>query len=109
MYTPHNYQPLEEKIVFTYSSILKPLTNRIFNIFLALIFIVFVISTTITLLEGKLIKVEEENQKLENTVKERTKELEAEKNRSENLLLNILPKEIAKELTEHPERTIAKE
>jgi len=109
MYTPHTYQPLEEKITFTYSSILKPLTNRVFNIFLALIFIVFVISTTITLLEGKLIKVEEENQKLENTVKERTKELEAEKNRSENLLLNILPKEIAKELTEHPERTIAKE
>ena len=109
MYTPHTYQPLEEKIVFTYSSILKPLTNRLFNIFLALIFIVFVISTTITLLEGKLIKVEEENQKLEKTVKERTKELEAEKNRSENLLLNILPKEIAKELTEHPERTIAKE
>ena len=109
MYTPHNYQPLEEKIVFTYSSILKPLTNRIFNIFLALIFVAFVIATTITLFEGKLIRVEEENKKLEITVKERTKELEAEKNRSENLLLNILPKEIAKELTAHPERTIAKE
>ena len=109
MYTPHDYQPLEEKIVFKYSSILKPLTNKLFSIFLALIFVVFIISTTITLLEGKLIKVEEENQKLENTVKERTKELEAEKNRSENLLLNILPKEIAKELTDHPERTIAKE
>lgn len=109
MYTPHNYKPLEERIIFTYSSILKPLTNRLFNIFLGLIFIIFIIATTITLLEGKLIKVEEENQKLENTVKERTKELEAEKNRSENLLLNILPKEIAKELTEHPERTIAKE
>ena len=109
MYTPHNYQPLEEKILFSYTSILKPLTNRLFDILLALIFIVFIISTTITLFEGKLIRVEEENQKLENTVKERTKELEAEKNRSENLLLNILPKEIAKELTEHPERTIAKE
>ena len=109
MYTPHGYQPLKEKMVFTYSSILKPLTNRIFKIFLALIFVVFIIATTITLFEGKLIRVEEENLKLENTVKERTKELEAEKNRSENLLLNILPKEIAKELTEHPERTIAKE
>ena len=109
MYTPHGYQPLEEKIEFTYSSILKPLTNRLFDIFLALIFVVFIIATTITLFEGKLIRVEEENQKLENTVKERTKELEAEKNRSENLLLNILPKEIAKELTAHPERTIAKE
>ena len=109
MYTPHNYQPLSQEIVFTYTSILKPLTNKLFDIFLALIFVVFIISTTITLFEGKLIRVEEENQKLENTVKERTKELEAEKNRSENLLLNILPKEIAKELTAHPERTIAKE
>ena len=109
MYTPHDYQPLEEKIIFTYSSILKPLTNKFFNIFLSLIVVIFIISTTITLFEGKLIRVEEENQKLENTVKERTKELEAEKNRSENLLLNILPKEIAKELTAHPEKTIAKE
>ena len=109
MYTPHDYQPLSEKIVFSYSSILKPLTNKLFVVFLALLFIVFIISTTIMLFEGKLIRVEEENKKLETTVKERTKELEAEKNRSENLLLNILPKEIAKELTAHPERTIAKE
>ncbi|MCR5612765.1 adenylate/guanylate cyclase domain-containing protein [Treponema sp.] len=109
MYTPHDYDPLSQKIVFSYSSILKPLTNKLFNIFLAAIAIVFVISTTITLFEGKLIRVEEENKKLENTVKERTKELEAEKNRSENLLLNILPKEIAKELTAHPNSTIAKE
>ena len=109
MYTPHSYQPLEESIIFSYTSILKPLTNKLFDILLGLIFVVFIIATTITLFEGKLIKVEEENQKLENTVKERTKELEAEKNRSENLLLNILPKEIAMELTEHPERTIAKE
>ena len=109
MYTPHDYQPLDEKVIFSYTSILKPLTNKLFDILLALIFIVFIISITITLFEGKLIRVEEENKKLEDTVKERTKELEAEKNRSENLLLNILPKEIAKELTEHPERTIAKE
>jgi class 3 adenylate cyclase len=109
MYTPHNYQPLDQKIIFTYSSILKPLTNKLFIVFLAVLFIIFIIATTIMLFEGKLIRVEEENKKLENTVKERTKELEAEKNRSENLLLNILPKEIAKELTAHPERTIAKE
>jgi class 3 adenylate cyclase len=109
MYTPHDYQPLEQILVFTYSSILKPLTNVFFDIFLALLFVIFIISTTVMLFEGKLIRVEEENKKLETTVKERTKELEAEKNRSENLLLNILPKEIAKELTAHPERTIAKE
>ena len=109
MYTPHDYQPLSQKIVFSYTSILKPITNTIFDVFLGLIFIVFVISMTIMLLEGKLIRVEEENIKLESTVKERTKELEAEKNRSEKLLLNILPKEIANELTAHPDRTIAKE
>ena len=80
-----------------------------FDILLALLFVIFIISTTIMLLEGKLIRIEEENKKLESTVKERTKELEAEKNRSENLLLNILPKEIAKELTAHPDKTIAKE
>ncbi|HAM77628.1 MAG TPA: hypothetical protein DCP61_00360, partial [Treponema sp.] len=109
MYTPHGYQPLMQKITFTYSSILKPLTNVLFDIFLALLFIIFIISTTVMLFEGKLIRVEEENIKLESTVKERTKELETEKNRSESLLLNILPKEIAKELTSHPNSTIAKE
>ena len=109
MYTPHDYQPLEQKMLFSYSSILKPLTNKLFNIFLSVLFIVFIIATTITILEGKLVRVEEENRKLEDTVKERTKELETEKNRSENLLLNILPKAIARELTAHPERTIAKE
>ncbi|MBQ1593827.1 MAG: hypothetical protein II077_17450, partial [Treponema sp.] len=109
MYTPHGYQPLSQKITFTYSSILKPLTNVLFDIFLALLFIIFIISTTVMLFEGKLIRVEEENIKLESTVKERTKELETEKNRSESLLLNILPKEIAKELTSHPNSTIAKE
>ncbi|MCR4632388.1 MAG: hypothetical protein K5786_12255 [Treponema sp.] len=109
MYTPHDYQPLSQTLVFKYTSILKPLTNLFFKIFLALLFVIFIISTTIMLFEGKLIRVEEENKKLESTVKERTKELEAEKNRSESLLLNILPKEIAQELTAHPESTIAKE
>ncbi|MCR5187865.1 MAG: hypothetical protein K6C97_02930 [Treponema sp.] len=109
MYTPHNYDPLSQKIVFTYSSILKPFSNLLFDIFFALLFIVFIISITITLFEGKLIRVEEENKKLENTVKERTRELETEKNRSESLLLNILPKEIAKELSANPDSTIAKE
>ncbi len=108
MYTPSEYQPSEKEITFTYSSILKPLTNILFDIFISLLFVIFLISTTIMLLEGKFIRVEEENRKLENTVKERTRELEAEKSRSESLLLNILPKEIAIELTAHPNRTIAK-
>ncbi len=109
MYTPHDYQPLSQKIVFSYSSVLKPLTNKLFNILLALLVAAFIISTTITLFEGKLIRVEEENRKLENTVQERTKELETEKNRSEDLLLNILPREIAEELTARPDSTIARQ
>ncbi|MBP5706225.1 MAG: hypothetical protein J6W76_02990, partial [Spirochaetales bacterium] len=108
MYTPHNYEPLVQRLVFKYSSIVKPLTNLVFDIGMTLLAVIFIISTTIMLLEGKLIRVEEENKKLETTVKERTKELEEEKNRSESLLLNILPEEIASELTAHPDRTIAK-
>ena len=44
---------------------------------------------------------------LEDEVEVRTHELKLEKEKSESLLLNILPLEVAKELTEHPERTIA--
>ena len=45
---------------------------------------------------------------LENKVEERTYDLKLEKEKSEQLLLNILPEEVAKELTEHPGKTIAK-
>ena len=109
MYTPHGYEPLEQQLVFKYSSIVKPLTNLVFDLVLALLAVILIISTTIMILEGKLLRVEEENRRLETTVRERTKELEEEKNRSESLLLNILPEEIASELTAHPDRTIAKQ
>ncbi len=45
---------------------------------------------------------------LEQKVQERTHDLKLEKEKSEKLLLNILPSEVAKELTEHPNHTIAK-
>ena len=45
---------------------------------------------------------------LENKVEERTHDLKLEKEKSERLLLNILPEEVAKELTEKPGQTIAK-
>ena len=45
---------------------------------------------------------------LEQKVEERTHDLKLEKEKSEKLLLNILPSEVAKELTEHPNQTIAK-
>lgn len=99
MYSPADFSPLNSKIVFSYDSIFKPLSNFIFDIVLVLLSIIFIVSLTISFTEGRLIRVEEENKKLEDTVKERTKELQEEKNRSEELLLNILPEEVAKRLS----------
>lgn len=45
---------------------------------------------------------------LEKKVEERTQELKVANEKSEKLLLNILPSEVAKELTDHPDKTIAK-
>ncbi|MCR5698124.1 MAG: adenylate/guanylate cyclase domain-containing protein [Treponemataceae bacterium] len=53
--------------------------------------------------------LENYNEKLEKTVEERTFELKVANEKAENLLLNILPQDIAKELTENPGHTIANE
>lgn len=98
MYSPSEFSPLNSKIFFSYESILKPLSYFVFDVALGLIAILFIVSLTISFTEEKIIRVEEENRKLEDTVKERTKELQEEKNRSEELLLNILPEEVAKRL-----------
>ena len=45
---------------------------------------------------------------LEKKVEERTRDLKIANEKAEHLLLNILPQEVADELTEHPDRTIAK-
>ncbi len=45
---------------------------------------------------------------LEKKVEERTRDLKIANEKAEKLLLNILPKEVAAELTERPDRTIAK-
>ncbi|MCR5437586.1 MAG: hypothetical protein K6E97_11045 [Treponema sp.] len=45
---------------------------------------------------------------LERTVDERTRELRIANDKAEHLLLNILPEDIAHELTEHPDATISK-
>lgn len=98
MYSPAEYSPLDSKIIFTYESVLKPLSYFLFQVGLVVISILFIVSLTISFTEGKIIRVEKENRKLEDTVRERTKELQEEKNRSEELLLNILPEEVAKRL-----------
>ena len=107
MYSPASFSPLNSKIVFSYESVLKPLSYIFFDVLLGLLSILFIVSITISFTEGKIIRVEEENIRLENTVRERTKELQEEKNRSEELLLNILPEEIAKRLTVNKNAKIA--
>lgn len=58
--------------------------------------------------QERLQMMQKYNAELEKKVEERTRDLKLEKERSESLLLNILPKEIAAELTENPNKTIAK-
>lgn len=58
--------------------------------------------------QERLQMMQKYNAELEKKVEERTRDLKLEKERSESLLLNILPKEIATELTENPNKTIAK-
>ena len=107
MYSPASFSTANSKIVFSYESLLKPLSYIVFDVTLILLAILFIVSVTIIFTEGKMIRVEEENRRLEDTVKERTKELEEEKNRSEELLLNILPEEIAKRLSQNKNAEIA--
>ena len=52
--------------------------------------------------------LERYKKELEETVQKRTYELRLANEKAERLLLNILPKDIAKELTEHPDKTISK-
>lgn len=59
--------------------------------------------------EERIQMMQKYNSELEKKVEERTYELKLEKEKSENLLLSILPKEVAKELTEHPGQTIAQD
>ena len=56
----------------------------------------------------KIYKMRRYQIELEEKVRERTQELKTANEKSENLLLNILPAEVARELTENPEKTIAK-
>lgn len=72
---------------------------------IAIIFIVALI--VFGAVRYKLFKMRRYQMQLEKKVDERTQELKLANEKSEKLLLNILPSEVAKELTEHPDRTIA--
>ena len=61
----------------------------------------------VALVVRKIHKMRSYQIELEKKVEERTHELKIANEKAENLLLNILPQEVADELTEHPDRTIA--
>jgi len=60
--------------------------------------ILILVVSTLVFLNYRTRKLEKEKEKLEKTVIKRTQELTIEQNKSEELLLNILPKGIAEEL-----------
>ena len=62
----------------------------------------------LALVVWKIISMRRYQKVLEAKVAERTRELKRANEKAESLLLNILPADVATELTEHPDRTIAK-
>lgn len=68
----------------------------------------FIAVTIALIILHKIRKMRRYQIELEQKVEERTRELKIANEKAENLLLNILPQEVADELTEHPDRTIAK-
>lgn len=67
-------------------------------------------SDTIAKMQVERIKImQKSNAELEQKIQDRTQALKVATEKAEHLLLNILPETIAQELTEHPNKTIAKE
>ncbi len=69
-----------------------------------------VIGAAFFIIRHKIMKMKRYQIKLENAVEDRTRELKTEKEKAENLLLNILPKDIADELetkADKADKTIA--
>lgn len=86
------------------------LTN-ISTVFMAIVLYIFVVMDSNETIENahkrEVEILENYKRELEIKVDERTKELRIANEKAENLLLNILPEPIAKELTEHPDNTIS--
>ena len=86
------------------------LTN-ISTVFMAIVLYVFVVQDSNEAIEHahkrEVEILENYKRELEIKVEERTKELRIANEKAENLLLNILPEPIARELTEHPDKTIS--
>ncbi len=83
----------------------KPFYYQTFYFWITFILIVFIFIWAFIRL--RLRHMESEQLRLEAMVQMKTADLEFEKNRSERLLLNILPKQIAERLKTHEESVIA--
>lgn len=86
------------------------LTN-ISTVFMAIVLYIFVVLDSNDAIESahrrEVEILENYKRELEIKVDERTKELRVANEKAEHLLLNILPEPIARELTEHPDKTIS--
>ncbi len=67
-----------------------------------------IVLAAVAIVAWKIFSMRRYQRILEDKVAKRTRELKAANEKAENLLLNILPAEVAAELSEHPDRTIAK-
>ena len=98
------------------SSVLSFMTHgfylsNISTVFMAIVLYIFVVLDSNEAIEyahkREVQILENYKRELEITVDERTKELRIANEKAEHLLLNILPEPIARELTEHPDKTIS--
>lgn len=98
------------------SSVLSFLTHgfyltNISTVFMAIVLYIFVVLDSNEAIESahkrEVEILENYKRELEIKVDERTKELRVANEKAEHLLLNILPEPIARELTEHPDKTIS--
>lgn len=83
-------------------TVLKPLWQRWYA---ALFYVAVLVGIVWLIIKGRERSLRETQRELEEKVQERTAELASEKERTEKLLLNILPKEIAEELQKRGKAT----
>ncbi len=85
--------------------------SNISTVFMAIVLYIFVVLDSNEAIESahkrEVEILENYKRELEIKVDERTKELRVANEKAENLLLNILPEPIARELSEHPGKTIS--
>ncbi|MCQ2241705.1 adenylate/guanylate cyclase domain-containing protein [Treponema sp.] len=120
-----NYKNISKRVRFSLvlflvipilSSVLSLMTHGFYlsnlsTVFMAIVLYIFVVLDSNEAIEyahkREVEILENYKRELEITVDERTKELRIANEKAEHLLLNILPESIARELTEHPDKTIS--